>query len=81
MKPDTHISVSVFKAQALNLLDGISRTGKSLVVTRHGKPLARVVPFLEKKDKAVEPGQLKHTLMQEEDIVSPLGSGFWSAAK
>ena len=34
-----------FKAQCLALLERVSRTGETLVVTKRGRPVARVVPF------------------------------------
>jgi prevent-host-death family protein len=38
------ISVTHFKNQALKLLDEVSRTGRRLILTRHGKPLVLVEP-------------------------------------
>jgi prevent-host-death family protein len=38
------IAVTEFKAQCLALLEDVARTGEPLVVTKRGKPLARVVP-------------------------------------
>jgi len=37
------MAVSKFKAQCLALLEDIARTGEPLLVTKRGKPLARVV--------------------------------------
>ena len=38
------VAVSKFKAQCLALLEEVARTGQTLVVTKRGKPLARVLP-------------------------------------
>ena len=38
------VAISVFKAQCLALLEDVARTGKPLLVTKRGKPLARVTP-------------------------------------
>lgn len=38
------VSASVFKAQCLALLDDVAATGESIVVTKRGKPVARVLP-------------------------------------
>lgn len=44
----THtIMASTFKARCLALLDQVETTKNSLVVTKHGKPVARVVPYDE----------------------------------
>ena len=41
--------VSEFKARCLGLLDSLSREGRSLVVTKHGKPIVRVTPIAERQ--------------------------------
>lgn len=38
------IQVSKFKATCLAVLDRVATTGKPLLVTRRGKPLARILP-------------------------------------
>jgi prevent-host-death family protein len=41
--PET-ISISKFKATCLRLLDNVNKTGKSIIVTRNGEPIALVTP-------------------------------------
>jgi prevent-host-death family protein len=38
------ISATQFKAQCLALLDDVAHGGGELVVTKHGRPVAKVVP-------------------------------------
>ena len=38
------IAVSEFKAHCLSLLEGVARTGEPLLVTKRGRPLARITP-------------------------------------
>lgn len=38
------IAAGEFKAKCLKLLDEVQRTGEELVVTKRGRPVARVVP-------------------------------------
>lgn len=38
------ISVSRFKATCLKLFDDIARSGDELIVTKRGRPVAKVVP-------------------------------------
>jgi len=40
----TMISASQFKARCLALLDEVSETGSELVVTKRGRPVAKLVP-------------------------------------
>ena len=65
MKPTT-ISAARFKAECLGLLDKVARTGKPLVITKRGRPVARVVP-LEKARRTLE-----GSIRWQGDIVSPL---------
>jgi prevent-host-death family protein len=41
---DPTIAISEFKATCLKVLDQVKRTGKSVVVTRRGEPIALVSP-------------------------------------
>ncbi len=73
----TAIGAGEFKAKCLQLLDDIAEKRGSLVITKHGKPVARLVP--------VEPeqplfGALKGSVVAEMDIVSPINAE-WAAAK
>jgi len=73
----TAIAAGEFKAKCLQLLDDVAETRGTLVITKHGKPVARLVP--------VEPeqplfGALKGSVVGETDIVSPIGTE-WEAAK
>lgn len=38
------IQASTFKAQCLALLDEVARSRQAVVVTKHGRPVARLVP-------------------------------------
>jgi len=58
-----------FKARCLAILDAVERTGKSVVVTKRGKPVARVVPIEKPKKKGAP---LAGSVLYEGDIVSPL---------
>jgi len=62
-----------FKAQCLALLDRVAETGEELVVTKRGKPVARLVPV------APPPG-LKGAVVWEGDLISPIGDA-WTAER
>lgn len=42
---DAEIPASAFKARCLALLDEVATTRRSLVVTKHGRPVAKLVPL------------------------------------
>lgn len=38
------IKASEFKAKCLNLMDQVAATGEELIITKNGKPIAKLVP-------------------------------------
>lgn len=64
-----------FKAECLALLDRVAETGESLVVTKRGRPVARVVPVHD-----LEPKSLLGSVRIAGDIVGPADDA-WDAAK
>ena len=73
-------SVSEFKSKSLGLLERVARNRESFIVTKRGKPIAKVIPLAEPGRKP-EPGRLMDALISEEDIVSPLGPKLWKASE
>ena len=72
------IKASELKANCLALLDEVVRTGKKIVITKNGKPVAELGPLQVTKRNAR--GILKGKLLIKGDIVSPLGVD-WDALK
>ncbi len=70
------MAISQFKAQALKIIDQIAQDHETMIITKRGKPLARILPY-EEKEYTAKPGQLADTLVFEEDIVAPLGEDMW----
>ncbi len=58
----------------------MAQSRESIVITKRGKPIARVIPFGEPNPRP-KPGRLEGTLISEGDIVSPLGPKLWQAAE
>ena len=42
------MKASECKAKLLAVLDEVAATGEPVTVTKHGKPVAQIVPFVEK---------------------------------
>lgn len=42
---DVTIQASTFKARCLALLDEVASSGRSIIVTKHGRPVAKLVPL------------------------------------
>ncbi len=72
LKPRT-IPAGEFKAQCLHLMDVVNSTGVSLIITKRGKPVARLVPAVsEEKPFRSLYGLTKGSMEILGDIVSPL---------
>ncbi len=71
------IAAGVFKAKCLSLLDEVQQKRTEIVITKRGKPVARLVP-VEDNPPAELFGRMKGTFKIVGDIVSPLGER-WEA--
>lgn len=69
-RPDK-ISVSVFKATCLAVLDGVKRTGRPVLITKRGQPLAEVVPPSPHAGGADWLGSMRDSARIRGDIVKP----------
>jgi prevent-host-death family protein len=67
----TEVSISEFKAKCLALLEQVRRTRQPIRITRHGKPVAEVVPPAPPFDRAAWIGSMKDSMEIVGDIMSP----------
>jgi len=73
------IPVTQFKAQCLRLLDQVSKSEKPLVITKRGKPLAKVTRAV--KDTRPLMGRMKGTSEEVGDIVYFDTSADWECLR
>jgi len=67
------IPAGKFKAHCLRLISEVQQDGHSLVVTKRGKPMVKIVPVKnERKKKKKLFGCMKGSVRIMGDIVSPL---------
>lgn len=64
------ISAAEFKAKCLDVLDRVAELGEPVVVTKRGRPVARVVPLLNRPQRLW--GAMRGEIEVRGDIVSPL---------
>lgn len=64
------IKASEFKAKCLKLMDHVAETGEEFVISKNGRPVARLVPYREKPASpfGVDKGRIEIL----GDIVAPL---------
>jgi prevent-host-death family protein len=64
---DRVVPAGEFKAKCLAIFDEVENKRRSFVVTKRGRPVARVVPL-----PSVKTGTLIGTLLHEEDLLAPV---------
>lgn len=65
-----------FKAKCLQVMDSVAETGNTVVITKRGRPIARLVPVED--PPATLAGFLAGKIEIEGDIVAPLDKA-WDA--
>lgn len=65
------IAISKFKATCLAVLERVRKSGKPILVTRFGEPMAEVVPAPSRKKRKQWVGSLASTGKVAGDIISP----------
>jgi len=64
------IAAGEFKARCLALMDDVQSTREPIVITKRGKPVAKLVPAENEKDEWI--GRLKGVIKIVGDIESPI---------
>jgi len=71
------VAITEFKAKCLSILEGVARSGESVLVLKHGKPLARVLSATEDGGRYPQ-DTLAGTVETTGDVVGPvLPAGTW----
>lgn len=71
-----HIAASVFKDTCLQLLDRVQQTREEIVVTKYGRPVAKLVAVEDGPPSLF--GMLAGSVTVSGDIVAPIGEE-WDA--
>lgn len=67
------MKISEFKAKCLGVLDRVGKTGKPVLVTRFGKPVAQVVAP-DKSERGAWLGTMRGTGSIVGDLIAPVAS-------
>jgi prevent-host-death family protein len=67
MSSQNSVGAAHFKAHCLAILDRVAHTGEAVVVTKRGRPVARVVPA-----RQAGHGSLRGSVTVRGDIVAPM---------
>jgi prevent-host-death family protein len=67
----TEIPAGEFKARCLQLMDQVRATRRPVVITKRGKPIAKLVPVEEEVPTLF--GRLKGHSIARDDLIEPTG--------
>ena len=72
---EAHVAAAAFKARCLELMDRVHETGAEYVVTKHGRPVARLVPYEAAPGKPLF-GAMKGTVLKFDRPLDPIDADF-----
>jgi prevent-host-death family protein len=70
-----------FKARCLKLMDEVRATRRPIVITKRGKPVAKLVPVEEPEPRREIFGCMKGTVTSHGDIIGPVDDVDWHAER
>ncbi|MBL7173350.1 MAG: type II toxin-antitoxin system prevent-host-death family antitoxin [Proteobacteria bacterium] len=76
---ENQVAKSKFKPHALQYFREVERTGKALIITDHGKPVLKIVPYSEKPSEVLR--ILRHSVIKYENPTEPVGLNDWESLK
>ena len=72
-------SKSQFKPRSLEYFRQIEQTGEELIITDHGRPVLKVVPYSDDPEMWFK--GLRNTVLRYENPMDPVAEGEWEALK
>ena len=71
------ISKSKFKPKALQYFREVEKTGKQIIITDHGKPVLKIIPFTENTEEIIS--SLRNSVKRYSAPTEPVASNDWEA--
>lgn len=73
------VSKSQFKPHSLEYFRKIEQTGEELIITDHGRPVLKVIPFVEDPEECFR--GLRNTVLKYDAPLKPVVAEDWEALK
>jgi len=73
------ISKSLFKPHSLEYFRKIEQTGEELVITDHGRPVLKIIPYMSDPEECFR--GLRNTVLNYDAPLDPVGTKDWEALK
>jgi prevent-host-death family protein len=71
------VPATEFKARCLELMDRVAERSESFVITKRGRPVAKLVPVATEARRSIF-GALQGQARTSGDVVSPLAPSSWA---
>ena len=71
-----YVPAAEFKTTCLELLNRVRETGVDFVVTKHGKPFARVVPYRPSEGEGAFFGSMKGSVLRYDRPFDPIDGDY-----
>jgi prevent-host-death family protein len=76
MTDEKHVAAAEFKANCLRLMDEVTRQRRPIVITKRGKPIAKLVPI---ETEAIDLfGRMAGSIKICGDIINPIEDAGWT---
>lgn len=70
------VSKSKFKPKSLEYFRQVQNTGEPIIITDHGKPVLKIVPYSNAKDEEILKS-LRGSVLSYEEPLEPVGEEDW----
>lgn len=74
------IKAGEFKAKCLQLMDEVQRTHSTIIITKYGKPVAKLISYDTESPKPSPFGCMKEHTLSYGDLIEPTGE-IWDAER
>jgi antitoxin (DNA-binding transcriptional repressor) of toxin-antitoxin stability system len=73
------VSKSQFKPHALELFRRIEQSGEELIITDHGRPVLKIVPYVADPEECLR--GLRNTVLRYDAPLEPVGAEDWEVLR
>jgi prevent-host-death family protein len=73
------VSKSQFKPHSLDYFRKIEQTGEELIITDHGRPVLKVIPYVADPEECFR--GLRNTVLHYDNPMEPVGVDSWEILK
>jgi antitoxin (DNA-binding transcriptional repressor) of toxin-antitoxin stability system len=73
---EVQIPIEKFQTTCLKLVDDIQKYHSEIIITKSGKPIAKLMPIVDKQAEKSLFGYMKDSVLIHEDILEPIGENW-----